>query len=88
MLRTAITITITVIVMFFAMQNFDHVPIYLFFGKPVLIRLFFVVAIAGVLGYLIRSIIGIGREERLKRKLQVMLHNQNKRRKQDAELDE
>jgi len=74
MFKTVITIMITACCVLFAMQNFDHVPIYLFWGKSIQIRLVFVIAISGVTGYLIRHFIGIAKEERLKRKLhQVMM---------------
>nr|ASQ41187.1 magnetosome protein MamL [Candidatus Magnetananas rongchenensis] len=69
MFKTFTTITITVIVVLFAMQNFDHVPVYFFWGKSINIRLIFIIAISGVVGYLIRHFIGISREERLKRQL-------------------
>lgn len=88
MIRTVTTIAITVIVVLFGMQNFDHVPIYFFLGKAVHIRLVFVIAISGVIGYLIRSIIGIGREERLKHRLQAILRQQKRRQKQTADIDE
>ena len=72
MFKTIITIVVTIIVVLFAMQNFDHVPVYIFSGKAVNIRLIFVLAISGVMGYLIRHFIGINREERLKRRIFMM----------------
>jgi len=88
MFRTIATIAVTVIVVIFGMQNFDHVPIYFFLGKPVHIRLFFVIAIAGVTGYVIRSLTGIGREERLKRKLQALMQREYNRKRRIPEPDE
>jgi len=73
MFKTVTTIIITVICVLFSMQNFDHVPIYLFWGKSIQIRLIFVIAISGVTGYLIRHFIGITKEERLKRKLHQLI---------------
>lgn len=71
MFRTIATIILTVIVVLFSMQNFNHVPVYIFSGKAVNIRLIFVLAISGVAGYLIRHFIGISREERLKRQIYI-----------------
>jgi len=73
MFKTVTTIIITALCVLFAMQNFDHVPIFLFWGKSIQIRLVFVIAISGVTGYLIRHFIGIAKEERLKRKLHQLL---------------
>nr|WCC90935.1 magnetosome protein MamL [Desulfobacteraceae bacterium] len=73
MFKTVSTIIITVICVIFSMQNFDHVPIFLFWGKSIQIRLIFVIAISGVTGYLIRHFIGIAKEEKLKRKLHQVL---------------
>ena len=68
MFKTMITIILTVIGVLFGMQNFDHVPVYIFWGKAIQIRLIFVVAIAGVAGYLIRHFIGMAREDALRRR--------------------
>lgn len=73
MFKTIITIIITVIGVLFSIQNFNHVPLYIISGKAVNIRLIFVIAIAGVVGYLIRHFYGIAREERLKRQIQQLL---------------
>ena len=75
MAKTITTIILTVIGVLFGMQNFDHVPVYLIWGKAVNIRLIFVIAIAGVAGYLIRHFTGIAREEILKRRLQTVRMN-------------
>ncbi|MBF0451854.1 MAG: DUF1049 domain-containing protein [Candidatus Magnetomorum sp.] len=69
MFKTINTIILTVLTVLFSMQNFEHVPVYFLWGKAISIRLIFVIAISGVFGYLIRHFIGIGREERLKRRL-------------------
>ncbi|HUV49767.1 MAG TPA: hypothetical protein VMW78_01930 [Anaerolineae bacterium] len=71
-MKTITTIILTVIAVLFSIQNFDHVPVYIFWGNAVSIRLVFVVAIAGVTGYLIRHFTGIGREERLKKQIQTI----------------
>jgi len=73
MLKTITTIVLTIFAVLFSMQNFDHVPVYFFWGKSLNIRLVFVIAISGGIGYLIRHFIGIVREERLKRKLYHLL---------------
>ncbi len=68
-MKILLTIFITTIVVLFALQNFNHVPIFFFVSKPVHIRLFFLIIFSGVIGYLIRFITSIQREEYLKRKL-------------------
>jgi len=78
-MRTAITIIITILVVLFALQNFEHVPLYIFGGKPVYIRLIFVIATSGCAGYVLRYLTSINREERLKKHLRQMMV-QNKRR--------
>lgn len=73
----------------FSIQNFDHVPVYIFWGKAVNIRLVFVVAIVGVTGYLIRHFTGIGREERLKKQIQATRRKSYyTARKETSEFDE
>nr|AGG16209.1 magnetosome protein MamL [bacterium FH-1] len=69
MLRTIVTVVLTVVAVLFTINNFDHVPVHLVFGKELQIRLIFVIAIAGVAGFLIRHFIGVSREEELKRRL-------------------
>jgi len=75
MLKTFTTIILTALTVLFSIQNFDHVPVYIFWGKSINIRLIFVVAIAGIGGYLIRHMVGIGREERLKKQIQTLRRN-------------
>lgn len=93
MYKTILTIILTVIAVLFGIQNFNHVPVYLLWGNPVNIHLIFVIAIAGVAGYLIRLFIGISREDALKRRLQSMrtasVNNRRKKRiANDIEEDE
>jgi uncharacterized integral membrane protein len=57
------------------MQNFDHVPVYIFWGKAINIRLIFVIAIAGVAGYLIRHFVGMAREDALRKRFQATRMN-------------
>jgi len=88
MVKTIVTVILTVIGVLFGMQNFDHVPVYLFWGKAVNIRLIFVIAIAGVGGYLIRHFAGIAKEDALKRRLQsVKMNTVNKRRRNKSPSD-
>lgn len=88
MVKTIVTVILTVIGVLFGMQNFDHVPVYLFWGKAVNIRLIFVIAIAGVGGYLIRHFTSIAKEDALKRRLQsVKMNTVNKRRRNKSPSD-
>jgi uncharacterized integral membrane protein len=77
MYKTVTTIILTILAVLFAMQNFDHVPIYFFWGKPLNIRMIFVIAIAGVSGYVIRHLVGVGREEMMKRQILAMRRYKN-----------
>ena len=92
MAKTITTIILTAVAILFGMQNFDHVPVYIFWGKAVNIRLIFVIAIAGVGGYLIRNIIGIAREEALKRRLQAVrmngVNNKSRKKKKADDYEE
>ncbi|MEI6126268.1 MAG: lipopolysaccharide assembly protein LapA domain-containing protein [Pseudomonadota bacterium] len=92
MYKTIITIVVTIIGVLFAIQNFDHVPVFFLFGKAVKIRLIFVIATAGVLGYLIRHFIGIGREEQLKHRIyklkRALRRNNGRKNGADHGLDE
>jgi len=88
MFKTITTIILTVIIVLFAMQNFGHVPVYIFSGKAINIRLIFVIAIAGVLGYLVRHIVGIGIEERLKKQIQIMKRAKNNGSKENSALED
>ncbi|MEE8399097.1 MAG: hypothetical protein V3S89_08825 [Desulfobacterales bacterium] len=83
MFKTITTIILTAIGLLFGMQNFDHVPVYLFMGKAINIRLIFVIALSGVAGYLIRHFIGITREETLRRRYQA--YTMRMAHKRDAE---
>ncbi len=73
MYRTLTTVALTVLAVLFSIQNFDNVPLYFFWGKPIQIRLIFIIAVAAVIGYVIRHYIGIVREEALKRRLKAAL---------------
>ena len=88
MFKIIVTIILTVVAVLFAVQNFDHVPVYLFWGKALDIRLVFVVAIAGVSGYLVRLFIGLGREDKLKRQLQASLKRHHSMKKRTSEFEE
>ena len=84
-MKILLTIILTTIVILFALQNFEHVPIYFFGGKPVHVRLFFVMAVCGIMGYLIRFIVGIAKEEEIKKKYR-HLRLQEKKRQQQSNL--
>ena len=71
-MKILLTIIITTIAVLFGLQNFDHVPIYFFAGKPVQVRLIFVMAICSAIGYLLRFMIGISKEDALKKKYRMM----------------
>jgi uncharacterized integral membrane protein len=88
MFKTMTTIVLTVIGLLFGMQNFDHVPVYIFWGKAIQIRLIFVVAIAGVGGYLIRHFIGMAREDALRRRFMSLKMNSTNRRTLKKRADE
>jgi len=90
MFKTISTIIITAVAVIFSMQNFEHVPVYIFWGKSINIRLIFVIAISFVTGYLIRHFIGISREERLKREIHNMLKTKRAsiRKKRNNEFEE
>ncbi|MBF0550613.1 MAG: hypothetical protein HQK60_08760 [Deltaproteobacteria bacterium] len=87
--KTLITIIITAVAVLFGLQNFDHVPIYGLWGKPIAIRMTYLVATAGVFGYLIRHFVGIRREEKLRKQLRMVLnHKGNTIRKKVTLFDE
>ena len=88
MFKIISTVILTALVVLFAVQNFDHVPVYVFWGKALNIRLIFVVAIAGVGGYLVRLFIGLGREDKLKRQLHASLKRHRSMKKITNEFDE
>jgi uncharacterized integral membrane protein len=72
-MKILFTVLITTIVVLFAFQNFEHVPIYFFTAKPLEIRVFFVIIFSGVFGWVIRLMTGIQREEQLKRRFKMLL---------------
>lgn len=86
-MKVTLTIIITTIIVLFSIQNFDHVSLFVFSGKPIQIRLVFVIAISGLIGYLIRYVIGIQREEELKKKYR-MLRVREKQQAQRQIVDE
>ena len=89
MYKTVATIILTAIAVVFAIQNFDHVPVYIFWGKALRIRLIFVIAIAGTGGYLVRHFVGIKREERLRKQFAMLRRNNfvSKARRMTDEFD-
>ena len=87
-MKILLTIILTTIVVLFALQNFDHTPIYFFAGKPIHIRLFFVIAISMVVGYLIRYVIGLHREDEIKKKYRILRLQDHKRKNQPDDFDE
>ena len=90
-MKTITTIVLTVVAVLFGMQNFDHVPVYLFWGKPLAIRLIFVIATSGVAGYMIRYLISIRREDELKKRYKALMARQNRKkgyRPDDEDEDE
>jgi len=89
-MKTLTTIILTALAVLFGIQNFDHVPVYIFWGKALNIRLVFVIAIAGTAGYLIRHFVGLRREERLRRQFRMTMRNnvKTKDRKRTDKFDE
>ncbi|MBF0119415.1 MAG: LapA family protein [Desulfobacterales bacterium] len=88
MFKIIVTIVLTILSLLFIIQNFDYVPVYFFWGKAFNIRLFFVIAISGAIGYIIRLFIGIGREEKLKKKIYLMKKQMNKAKKRTNGIEE
>ena len=72
----------------FSIQNFDHVPVFFISGKAVNIRLIFVIAISGVVGYLIRHFYGIAREESLKKQIRHLLKIKNAERNRGRKVSD
>lgn len=87
-MKTVTTIVLTVIAVLFSIQNFNRISLHLLWGKPVEIQLIFVIAIAGVSGYLIRYFIGIRREEELKRRYKALAVRRTKSKPALTEHDE
>lgn len=77
MFKTIVTITLTVLVVLFSIENFDKVPVSFIAGKPVNMQLIFVIAISGIIGCLIRHFYAIATEERLKRQIQQLIRMKN-----------
>ena len=72
-MKVIFTIILTSIVVLFALQNFEYASLYFFAPKPVRIRLFFVIIFSGVIGWMLRYITAISREEELKRRFKMLL---------------
>lgn len=88
-MKLIFTIILTAIVVLFAVQNFTHIPIFFIYGQPVQVRLIFVIATSFVGGYFLRFLVGIHREDTLKKKYRLMLrHHKNKGRTVNDILDE
>ncbi len=74
----------------FGVQNWDNVPLYLFFGPPTHLRLVFVIAIAAGAGYLFATLRTGKNELRLKkenRKLKMALEVMKARPKARGNLE-
>ena len=76
-MKIIITIILTTLVILFGAQNFDHTAIFLFTGKPIHIRVIFLIAIAGAIGYLLRYLTSVHREEQLKKSYRNLLIKYN-----------
>ena len=87
-MKIVTTIVLTTVVVLFAVQNFDHVALYFFGGKAIQIRLIFVIAISGIGGYLLRYIIGINREEEIKKKYRILRLRDKEQFRQGFDYDE
>jgi uncharacterized integral membrane protein len=87
-MKTITTIVLTVIAVVFSLQNFNRIPLHLLWGNPVEMQLTFVIAIAGITGYLIRYFIGIRREEELKRRYKALAARKTKSKLRLTEHDE
>ena len=83
MFRTITTVILTSIAVLFGILNFDRVPLYIFWGKPVHIQLIFIIVLSGAGGYLVRHLVGIRREDELRRRCKrIVARNGRPRRKQ------
>ena len=69
MLKTILTVVITVILVLLALNNSDHVTVHLLIGQAFQMRLIFIMLLCGAIGFIIRHFIGVMREEELKRRL-------------------
>jgi uncharacterized integral membrane protein len=82
------TIVLTVMAVLFSIQNFDRVPLRLLWGNPIETQLIFIIAIAGIGGYLIRYFIGIRREEELKKRFRAFAEKKSRSKASQAEYDQ
>jgi len=87
-MKTIVTIVLTVIAVLFSIQNFDRVPIHLLWGNPIEMQLIFIIAIAGICGYLLRYFIGIRKEEELKRRFRAFAEKKSASRTNLTEYDQ
>ena len=63
------TVVATVVLSLLAFNNSDHVEVHFLIGKPFQMRLFFIMGICGVAGFVTRHILGVLREEELKQRI-------------------
>lgn len=87
MLKTILTVVITVILLLLALNNSDHVTVHLLIGQAFQMRLIFVMLLCGAIGFIIRHFIGVMREEELKRRL-LMERKKKARRAQPPQTDD
>ena len=87
-MKTVTTIVLTVIAVLFSIQNFDRVPLRLLWGNPVQMQLIFIIAIAGIAGYLLRYFISIRKEEEFKKRLRALTQRRAGNRPKLTEFDE
>ena len=72
MLRLIIYLLLLVFSVVFAIQNSDHVPIFLIYGKPLKMRMVFVIAVSGIIGYLLSAFASLRREDQIKKQLRYL----------------
>ena len=87
-MKTIVTIIVTVIAVLFSIQNFDRVPVRLLWGNPIEMQLIFIIAIAGICGYLLRYFISIRREDELKKRFREFAEKRTRRRSSPTEFDQ
>jgi uncharacterized integral membrane protein len=87
-MKTIATIILTVIAVLFSIQNFDRVPVRLLWGNPIEMQLIFIIAIAGISGYLLRYFIGIRKEDELKRRFREFAEKKTRKRSSQTEFDQ
>lgn len=85
MYKIFVTIILTIIVILFSLQNSDHVPISIFWGKTISIRLIFVIAISITFGYLVRHFVALEAEAKLRKQIRYLLGRTNVKTKTEKE---